>query len=653
MNICNKPNRACIYFFYDKHGVVDDYIIYQLKDLKRNVSFLHCVVNGRLTEEGRKKLEPIADEIYVRENQGMDVGAYQAAIRRIGWDKVSGYDELVLMNSTCFGPVFPFQECFDWAAAQDVDFWGMTMGICDIHRVSPDYAEYPFARQHVQSYFLVVRQSLLCSRDYREFMESRPEIRSYADSSFYYENEFTNYFRVKGYSFATYCDCTELLKLHDYPMMIFPLQLIEEHRCPLIKKKVFTESYADILTQSVGQAAQEVMEYLKSSSSYSMELIWAHLLRTQDLSVLVRNCHLLRILPRNYALPLPEPDLSVGVVFHAHYLDLFDKTIEYLTGFPKQTHFLITTNTEEKKQLFEKKFASKGYQFKMRVIENRGRDMSALLVGAADFIGQYDLICFSHDKKTSQQTPASVGVSWAYELSENMFGNPAYIQNIISLFSEEPQLGIAFPPYPVHNDYSGLCTGWVANYDITKSLLKKYQINVSTNPNTLCVAPLGTNFWFRPKAMKKLFDIGWKYEDFPGEPNRTDGTLLHAIERSFAYAAQDAGYYPSFIMNDHYARIEFTNLELQKLGSQGMNNWMHLSAMAAIENKPIEQAARENDAYVPSTQEILAYQVNSINYGVKQSLKHLAIAIRFKYPRFWALMLPFRKLGKWTLGIKT
>ena len=129
MILNNSAKRACIYFIYDKDGIIDDYILYQLRDLRENVSFIHCVLNGNLTEEGRELLSEIADEVYVRENKGNDIGAYRAAIAYIGWEKLAGYDELLLMNNTCFGPVYPFREAFDWAKQQDFDFWGLTWGL--------------------------------------------------------------------------------------------------------------------------------------------------------------------------------------------------------------------------------------------------------------------------------------------------------------------------------------------------------------------------------------------------------------------------------------------------------------------------------------------------------------------------------------------
>ena len=74
------------------------------------------------------------------------------------------------------------------------------------------------------------------------------------------------------------------------------------------------------------------------------------------------------------------------------------------------------------------------------------------------------------------------------------------------------------------------------------------------------VAPFGSFFWFRPKAMKILYDQDWEYEDFPAEPIQDDATILHAIERIYPFVVQAEGYYPAVIMSDIYARIEHTNL---------------------------------------------------------------------------------------------
>ena len=67
-------------------------------------------------------------------------------------------------------------------------------------------------------------------------------------------------------------------------------------------------------------------------------------------------------------------------------------------------------------------------------------------------------------------------------------------------------------------------------------------------------------FWFRPKAMKKLLEKTWKYEDFPKEPNKIDGTMLHAIERAYPFVVQEAGFYSANVLNEDFTRVEMTNL---------------------------------------------------------------------------------------------
>ena len=57
-------------------------------------------------------------------------------------------------------------------------------------------------------------------------------------------------------------------------------------------------------------------------------------------------------------------------------------------------------------------------------------------------------------------------------------------------------------------------------------LEKELNLNVPLDAHKEVIAPLGTMFWFRPAALKPLFDHDWQWEDFPPEPNDIDGTIL-------------------------------------------------------------------------------------------------------------------------------
>ena len=51
----SNAKRLAIFFFYDRGGIVDSYVPYLLEDLKKNVSEIFVVCNGKLKEEGKKR----------------------------------------------------------------------------------------------------------------------------------------------------------------------------------------------------------------------------------------------------------------------------------------------------------------------------------------------------------------------------------------------------------------------------------------------------------------------------------------------------------------------------------------------------------------------------------------------------------------------
>jgi rhamnosyltransferase len=408
---------------------------------------------------------------------------------------------------------------------------------------------------------------------------------------------------------------------------------------PIFKKRSFFHHYTDVLHNTLGEATVELLRFIEDETDYNTDLIWQSVIRTCALSDLVRCAQLNRILPRNYICDTPGTygKLNTGLVFHMYYEDLFDENLSFVSNFPKESGVLITTNTFEKKALIEEKLKNIENECQVVVVENRGRDVSSLLIGAADFVFNYELICFMHDKKSTQVSPLSVGRSWSYKLNENTVASKEFVANVIGMFAKEKWLGMAFPTMPNHSLYSyHVGNGWTGNFSGTKKLLDDFGINVKINEHTLCVAPLGTCFWFRPQTLKKLYagssGAGWSYHDFPKEPNETDQTILHVIERVYAYFAQDAGYYPVYLYNDKFAEIEMTNLEFCKVGSQDMRNWVDVLAM-------------NNLGYMPDGAQHNPYCPNN-NYGVKHALKMLSLALYMKFPRMWGILRPFRYIAK-------
>lgn len=567
MILSKTAKRLLIYFFYDNDGIVDRYVPTVLADMKKNVTEILFVSNGKLTDESRASVSPFVDEILERKNVGFDVWAYKEALEHVGFDVLKEkYDELVLMNYTIMGPIYPFSEMFEKMDAEDLDFWGLTK----YHKVPFDpfgTLECGYIREHLQSHFIAVRSSVLRSSEFEKYWEEMREIRSYVDSVSYHETRFTHHFASLGFRWRPYVDTSDLEGYTYCPILFAPVKLLAEKRCPVIKRRSFFHDYDETVVSTVGECAYELMRYLKEETSYDTDLIWENILRCYPMAEIKNALQLNYILPTDRKESLSST-ARVALVFHAYFMDLLDSTYHYVNMMPAHADVYITAGSESKKKEIEERF--KGHKFhklEVRLIENRGRDVSALLVGVKDVIMNYDYVCFAHDKKVTQLARGSVGAAFAYQCLEGVLANEAYVANVIELFDNNPRLGLVTPPPPCHGDYFvTIADAWGPNFDNTQSLADRLGLRVPIKEKSYPIAPLGTMFWFRTKGMKKLFDVDWNYCDFPKEPNKPDGSLLHAIERVYNLVEQDAGYYSAYAVPAHLGSILMTNYSYMLAG---------------------------------------------------------------------------------------
>lgn len=554
-----KINRLVIYFFYDADGIVDRYIPYMLEDINKNCSELFVVCNGNLTPEGRATFKKLTPHLLVRENKGFDVWAYKAALEYYGWEKLEQFDEVIMMNHTIMGPVYPFSEMFAEMDKRDLDFWRITkypkVGVDPFGTIS-----YGYIPEHIQSHFIAVRNNMLKSMEFRDYWDNRPEITCYADAVGKHEAIFTKSFGDKGFRWAVYVDTTDREKFEIDFILTSPVALIEKYRCPIFKRRSFFHDYYYILHTSTGEQTRQLMAYLREKTNYDVGMIWENILRTCNMADVKTALCLDYILPKSgESKPGTE---KVALVIHSYFEDLVQYCYDYALSMPESSDIYITTDSEKKEKEIKKVFANGPWNsVKVIRIENRGRDVSALLVGVAEYLPQYDLVCFMHDKKVGQLDYGIKGYSFSERCYQNLLGSKCLVNHIIALFRDEPFLGLLVPPVPNHAEYyPTLGLEWGLNFDATKKLADQLELNVPMSNSKEPIAPLGTMFWFRPKALKKILDYGWEYKDFPEEPNAADGTVLHAIERVYPFVAQDAGYYSAWVLSDEYARQEINNL---------------------------------------------------------------------------------------------
>lgn len=627
-----KIKRIAVYSLYDKDGIVDRYVEYFLNDLLENVERIIIICNGILKPQGRQTLKKYGD-IIVRENEGFDIWGYKTGLDFIGWEQLRAYDEVVVCNNTMMGPIYPFKDMFFEMQTKNLDFWGITR-----HYSIPFNAfgccPYGYVPEHIQSNFVVFRSSLVQSYEFKNYWKNLPLLKTYYDAIGKHESYFTKFFGDKGFLWDTYVYTDDLKEITDYPLMNCTKELIQNRKCPIFKRRSFFQPYSYLMYHTTGQAPMELYDYLQENTNYKVDMIWENLLRTCNQADLAKNLHL------NYTLPSDKcnyefvesilKNKKIALVMHLYFEDLTDSSLLYAMSMPECSDIYVTTDTEKKKKTIEKKFIKlKCNHLEIRVIENRGRDVSSLLVGVKDIVDKYEYICFVHDKKTAQVKPGSVGESFAYKCFENTLHNQNFVYNVIELFEKNPRLGILSPPAPNHSDFfPTIGLEWGVNFENSKELALNLGFNIPMSRACEPIAPLGTFFWFRSKALLPLFKKNWRYEDFPEEPNGVDGTLLHAIERIYPFAAQESGYYPGILMVDKFARIEYTNLLYYV---RAYNEVLVRNNMCSYQDIMVERVEEK----LKKNQELVGYinEMTGDKEKMQEYINHLEGVVQDLYPK--------------------
>ena len=292
------------------------------------------------------------------------------------------------------------------------------------------------------------------------------------------------------------------------------------------------------------------------------EMIWDDLIRKCEVGKLRTALHLdyiFQTVGHSYI----WDNKKIAVIAHINYTDLISRCFSYIARIPAYIDVYITTKGNNNIDLIKKKIAElQAHHITIVVPEDRGREISGLLVACKDILMKYEYLCFVHDKKSNKgEGYQTVGQSFCDILWENSIKNQIYIENVIKMFEEEPRLGLLAPPPPyVSKLFMVGFMGWCNSYNQTEKLAERLHLHCCLNRSEPPFV-LGTTFWCRTKALRPLFEAGFTYEDFEPEPMPTDNTISHAIERILPYVAQSEGYYSGIMMTAEYASLYACNYQ--------------------------------------------------------------------------------------------
>lgn len=298
------------------------------------------------------------------------------------------------------------------------------------------------------------------------------------------------------------------------------------------------------------------------------------------------------------AKPLPGKIYEkTAIIIYLFYRDTVTEYYRYIDNIRPDIDLYIISSSQEVLESVRRYLSTCARTNVSYILkENRGRDVSALLVAGRDIIKNYQYICFMHDKKERSKEKKEDTDFWIENLWGNQLGSADYINRILELFENNSQMGLLAPPEPVGKYFdSWYGFGWGTSFEATKKLADMLELKTDLRKDRPPIT-LGTMMWFRRQALQKLIDFGWQYTDFEDGMLASGDYVSYGIERIFAYVAQDAGYDSGTVMTVAYAQ------KLMPLVQYTVNDILH----AANPFFPISSAA-DLEKFQKNKESIIAF----------------------------------------------
>ena len=208
-----------------------------LKYLKEVSDSIIFVADNEPNVKDLSKIFQLVSHIESYHHGEYDFGSYKIGFRYAKEHYLlDDVDEIILCNDSCFC-VDSLKPAFDKMSTKPCDFWSMT--------ASNEY------EPHLQSFFLVVKKKLFNSEVFSNYLDNVKHLDSFLEIVNTYEIPLKKTFEKEGFKSASYIKAPKKNNPTFFPIKCMKVKM------PLIKRKIFTESYA------CKESLLEVILYLK------------------------------------------------------------------------------------------------------------------------------------------------------------------------------------------------------------------------------------------------------------------------------------------------------------------------------------------------------------------------------------------------------
>lgn len=252
-------HKVSVFASYSGNGKIEDYVILLLKGLKEISDYVVFVADNPILPEETDKIKDFCNVCQFNRHEEYDFGSYKRGYLYLKDNGIlTEDDDLIFLNDSNYGPVYPFKEVIDNFDDKKCDFYGLS--------VSSD------PQKHLQSFFYIFKPQVYNSKPFDKFMRSVKREISAACVVYNYEMTFTQYLSDAGFSYSSYVPEDKFkadVKRSAYIPTKWGKTLLKNYRYPLVKIKA--------IQGSTVEKPEDILDYVRQENEELYNLILPHI----------------------------------------------------------------------------------------------------------------------------------------------------------------------------------------------------------------------------------------------------------------------------------------------------------------------------------------------------------------------------------------
>lgn len=249
----NDKKMVTVLASFSASGKIEDFQIYLLKGLRKISDYIVIVSDNPVYEDELTKIDEICNHCIFLRHGEYDFGSYKRGYNYLMDNNIlENDDNLLFINDSNYGPVYPFENVIDDFKSKQCDFYGLTYG----NNYDLDF---------LQSFFYIFKPNVYNSITFKDFMGSVKKQLAQAWVALEYEYTFTNILEQGHFSYTSYIPKTFMSHINKAIPTKYGYTLMNEYKYPLVKRKALQGSTVD--------SVDDILNHIKLNNNELYEII--------------------------------------------------------------------------------------------------------------------------------------------------------------------------------------------------------------------------------------------------------------------------------------------------------------------------------------------------------------------------------------------